>query len=490
MQNDRVKQANRQFALQIRSNKEDSMGNKRVLTLVLVATLLLAAAGAGIGAVTRTQAQQAPGETVPYAGRLTDELGVAVVDGVYDLRFELYAAETGGEPLWSEIHSGITVVGGAFGLVLGSQNSPPKDAFLGSWLQVSVRGPGEASFTPLAPRQRLVFTLTGENPDTTSSCAHDHYYENWTGANNYYGLRVENTGTGDGIRGVAYSNASDFAGIVGANYLAGPGVYGHGYGGGPGVAGYSTGRGVYGKGLDGVMGESGTDNKSGVYGYNTAPSAGYGVTGRSENNFGVFAWGNDTNLSDKNGDIVLQGEYGEIFSFGGYLDLFSNGNVYIELDDDNNSNGSWMRILSGNDGILWSVSESAGVLSTGKQATVIETADQGQRLMYAVEGTGVWLEDLGTASLDQDGETTIIFDPVYAQAADLTQEYQVFVTALSDQPVLLVVSAKMPEGFTVRGVTLDGKPAACKFDYRVTAPRRGYVGLRTEQYQTLEKVQP
>ena len=67
----------------------------------------------------------------------------------------------------------------------------------------------------------------------------------------------------------------------------------------------------------------------------------------------------------------------------------------------------------------------------------METKDYGQRLLYAVEGTGVWLEDVGTAALGKGGEVTVAFDPVYAQAANVKGEYQVFVTARSQEPVLL-----------------------------------------------------
>lgn len=66
--------------------------------------------------------------------------------------------------------------------------------------------------------------------------------------------------------------------------------------------------------------------------------------------------------------------------------------------------------------------------------------------------------------------------------ADLGGDYQVFLTAQSDQPVLLYVAAKAADGFTVRGVTLAGLPASCAFDYRVVAERAGYEGVRTEVF--------
>jgi len=105
--------------------------------------------------------------------------------------------------------------------------------------------------------------------------------------------------------------------------------------------------------------------------------------------------------------------------------------------------------------------------------------------MYSIQGTGVWLEDVGTATL-VNGELAIPFDTVYAQAANLSADYQVFVTATCDQPALLYVSAKTATSFTVKGANLDGSPSGCAFDYRVVAQRTGYEGLRTEQYNQLD----
>jgi hypothetical protein len=44
--------------------------------------------------------------------------------------------------------------------------------------------------------------------------------------------------------------------------------------------------------------------------------------------------------------------------------------------------------------------------------------------------------------------------------------------------VLLYVSQKTADGFTVRGVELDSAPSSCAFDYRVVAKRLGYESIR------------
>jgi hypothetical protein len=472
------------------TGEEESMSVRRMLIVALIAVTLLTTAGMGPGIAAQSLAQEDEGATIPYAGRLTGDGGEVVADGAYDLQFALYAAQTGGDPLWTETQTGVAVRGGAFGVVLGSATPIPKALLEGDarWLAVSVRGPAESVFTLLEPRQRL--SAVAPSAADSVGCPHDHFDEWWQGTSASAGLVVDNsTGTGDGIRGYANAANANYGGVYGVNFSSGPGVYGRSEGGGPGVAGYSGTRGVYGKAADGVVGESNVNAMSGVYGFNTA-ATGYGVTGRAESYFGVFAWGNDGSLYDTKGDILLQGSYGEIFAYGTQLDIFSNRHVIVDLDDDNNDSGAFFSILSGTDGTLWTISETKGdAVAVGSHASAVTTADGGQRLMYAIEGAGVWLEDVGTAAL-ADGRATITFDPAYAQTANVGQEYQVFLTAQSDQPVLLYVASKTATGFTVGGATLDGQPANCAFDYRVVAPRLGYEDVRTEEYTPSVKEQP
>ncbi|MBK7176102.1 MAG: hypothetical protein IPH82_02730 [Chloroflexi bacterium] len=67
----------------------------------------------------------------------------------------------------------------------------------------------------------------------------------------------------------------------------------------------------------------------------------YQPTGRiygSANNFGVEATGGgDATYFDTIGDLLIGGSRGEIFATGNIMELFSNGYVVIDLDNDNNS---------------------------------------------------------------------------------------------------------------------------------------------------------
>jgi len=90
-----------------------------------------------------------------YQGKLTDASGQAVPDGVYNMRFYLWATESGGTtPLWQEPAAGtrqIQVTGGLFNVLLGSIVALPDSAFRGdTWLESEVNG------TLLLPRIRIV----------------------------------------------------------------------------------------------------------------------------------------------------------------------------------------------------------------------------------------------------------------------------------------------------------------------------------------------
>ncbi len=230
-------------------------------------------------------AQPWAGTTIPYAGRLSDEAGQSVVEGAYDLSFTLYADETVGEPLWSEVQTGVVVKGGSFSVSLGSVTPIPAAVLGGQalWLAVSVRGPSEAGFTSLAPRQRV----SAAAPTAGAACPHDHLGELWIGDSGAAidGLFVQNTKAG-----------------------------------GTGVAGKSdTG--------DGVVGESGDLNKSGVYGNNTG--GGYGVAGRSAGGAGVKGESvNGTGVfahSDNGHSIYVDGSG----SAGLYISSAGTSGVYV-----------------------------------------------------------------------------------------------------------------------------------------------------------------
>jgi hypothetical protein len=77
---------------------------------------------------------------IPYAARLEKAAGLPASDGLYDLTFPLYDAESDEQLLWTETHSGIQVTAGTVAASLGSRNALASQALAGSrrWLAVSV----------------------------------------------------------------------------------------------------------------------------------------------------------------------------------------------------------------------------------------------------------------------------------------------------------------------------------------------------------------
>ncbi len=162
--------------------------------LLSVAALLLLATAAGgaqpallVPGRALAQEAEAPAALVPYAGQLTDAGGQPVPDGAYALRLELYDAEGGGQLLWAETQELVPVHNGSFSVLLGEQTPLPLTLMASGtrWLAVAVRGPDEAEFTALTPRQALVAvqsaatTAAAVAATGSPACAHNHVGESW-----------------------------------------------------------------------------------------------------------------------------------------------------------------------------------------------------------------------------------------------------------------------------------------------------------------------
>jgi hypothetical protein len=289
---------------------------KRMMLVVLVVSALVLAFGIGPRFAHATPPTPA-GMTIPYPGRLSNDAGQPVADGVYDFSFALYDAKTGGTLLWSESQQDVPVKSGAFVTTLGSVN-PLSAAALGDsnrWLAVSVRGPGQTDFVALNPRQQLstASTAVPTSPQALS-CAHTHLGEVWEASLGWSlaGLRINNS-------------------------LNGPAFWGVNNGGGNGVRGESsTGLGVFGSSSSsygvqgnstsshGIYGESsGTSaNASGVYGKNTSTTGQTnGVWGETASDSAIAdgVWGLASNTSGQASGVV-----GETKSPDGHGGTFKN----------------------------------------------------------------------------------------------------------------------------------------------------------------------
>jgi hypothetical protein len=211
------------------------MSAKKTLFVVLVASLVVLAVAVGPRIAETARAlpppskQTSAGVTIPYRGHLADEAGGPVAEGVYDFTFALYEAETGGEPLWSEVQEGVMVKDGTFVTSLGSVNTLPAEVLndSGCWLAVGVRGPGESDFAALNPRQHLSAAAPASpaSPASGVACPHDHFGETWSGAGTGLSLDltsgtglVASVDSGTGVLGEA--TGSSGVGVVARNDAA------------------------------------------------------------------------------------------------------------------------------------------------------------------------------------------------------------------------------------------------------------------------------
>ncbi|MBL7065977.1 MAG: hypothetical protein ISS49_17510, partial [Anaerolineae bacterium] len=303
------------------------MSTKKVLLVVLIASAVVLAVGVGprfantARALPAAQEPDPTGVTIPYPGRLSDEGGQSVADGAYDFTFALYDAETGGEPLWSEVQEGVPVEGGAFAVMLGDAEPIPAALLTGGerWLAVGVRGPGEAEFTALTPRQRLSAASLASPASpaapalTGTTCAHTHEGEMWSATGGTKGLYLSTAG-GYGLEAWSSGNI--------------------------GVLGISTSAAVF---MPSGM--------HGLYGIGD----GYGIVAQGTSGAGWFGGYNDNN------DIFLGGATGRINTDpdneNSQLYLSSNADVIVKLDNDGGENHTFhIWDSTGND--LCTVSEN------------------------------------------------------------------------------------------------------------------------------------
>jgi hypothetical protein len=319
---------------------------KRIPKILIVLGILIALGGGALAARTAWASYasnnnpEPAGMTLPYPGRLSVPSGEPAADGRYDFAFSLYAAETGGEELWSEMQKNVPVSAGEFALSLGSLSPIPDSALNGAarWLEVAVRGLGEADFTRLQPRQFL-----SSSPDETAAeaanaapaaaaagaaCPHTHFGESWSG-NGVYGLFAETTsgnlggalygrtyGIGGGVYGEAIGASSINAGVWGtSNSTSGSGGK---------FTNTSTGDALYAENLNSGIAVHVKGNGAG----NTKAAL------RVENNSGLAAY-----LTNTSGNPTLEIDKTNPGGAAIDLQLFNPGNVdpamFIKAFDEN-----------------------------------------------------------------------------------------------------------------------------------------------------------
>ena len=344
------------------------------------------------------------GTSFTYQGQLRSSGNVA--NGNFDFRFRLYADLTTTTQIGSTVilnaqpvSSGLFTVNLDFGGGVFNGNA--------RFLQIDVKTAGGSAYTGLVPRQELKPTPNALSVPWQGLYGDASLYKN----NGTYGLRMENSGNGDGVRSITHTTSLNYASFYGYNLGTGTalygqssngrGVYGQSDGTGDGVEGYATvagksgvyghsvnGNGVWGSSTnsDGTTGISSGVGKSGIVGINNnnTSSNTIGVSALASKGIGLIATGNDTTYDDRLADIVLGGWYGEIFAQG-FMDLESDGNVYVDLDRNNNDSNATFQISNGSYGLLLSAEENGLVTIPGNLQVKGNLTISGSKSGYVVD---------------------------------------------------------------------------------------------------------
>lgn len=234
------------------------------LFLIAFAFVLLSAIAVGL---TQAQTQGPDGDGKGSGGPVSAEAIISAafnyqgvlkendtpVTGSRNMVFELFNNNTcAGAPLGTVTRNGVAVNNGFFTTTLDFNPGIFNGQEL--WLQTSVAGTdiGCQSLTAVPYALSL-------RPGATVA-----------GSNSTYSLWVENTGTGDGIRGYSNATAYNYAGVYASNTAD--------TGEGSGVFGYSEhGSGVYAEGADDDISAFRADNPNGPAGDFTANDPTYGA---------------------------------------------------------------------------------------------------------------------------------------------------------------------------------------------------------------------
>ncbi len=115
---------------------------------------------------------QEPVRLVPFQANLTDKDNKPVPNAVYNIRFQLYNAPTGGIAMWSEYHTNVNVVHGQISILLGYSTPFPADINFTANRYLGVKIDNNVEMIPrfqLIPSFHAVSTLYSKTAENTNS---------------------------------------------------------------------------------------------------------------------------------------------------------------------------------------------------------------------------------------------------------------------------------------------------------------------------------
>jgi hypothetical protein len=317
--------------------------------------------------------------TVNYQGYLTNAIG-SPVNGTVSMTFSLYTAASGGTALWTEPQN-VIVSNGIYSVILGSVSTLTPVAFdVPYWLGVRVGS--DAEMTPRVQLTSVGYAFTSDMAmdlvcpgcvnfsDIGQNGCTANQFMMWSGTawicSTPAGLIETDPQVGTLTANLwCRANAGGTAIVCDA---AAPVVAETDPQVGATTATLWCRANAGGTALDCNQTDANlaaAHNHDAAYVNFTGDSMTGTLNITSSAGNGLNATASADSFFDAIADITLGGPIGEILATGNTLNLYSNGDVYIDLDNDNNGTNNAFRIFNGVDNEVFSVDESGNVDADG-----------------------------------------------------------------------------------------------------------------------------
>ncbi|HXM63904.1 MAG TPA: hypothetical protein VN950_23790 [Terriglobales bacterium] len=222
--------------------------------------------------------------------------------------------------------------------------------------------------------------------------------------------------------------------------------------------------------------EGDTQETLGVWGY-TASGAGFGVYGErvSASSSATLFAGTSGVWGDSSGGNGVSGSSDQQYGVVG-VTADTSGEGYaggIFINDSTSAGLPTLYAYDPNTGALCTATTSGSFSCNGALGVAVDVGPSKVGLS-AIEGPESWFEDAGTARLSK-GEAVVSLEPIFGQTVNTDIDYHVFLTPNGDCKGLYV-EQKSAASFVVR--ELGGGTSNIAFDYRIMAKRKGYEQIR------------
>jgi hypothetical protein len=353
--------------------------------------------------------------------------------------------------------------------VIGAASSDASDGYGVLGLSAGTYGRGVSGRATASSGS--TYGVSGQSDSTSGTGVYGYAAATSGTTNGVFGRTTADTGAG--VRGWASASTGTAWGVFGqSDSTAGTGVYGintASNGTTYGIFGISestSGIGLYGNasattGLTyGVYGVSASDNGTGVYGY-TSSTSGFGVRGYASQSGSVTTSG-AYGRSDANNGFGIAGH---AWLSGVGVGAWSYAGNLIEAFSGDYPGGT----------LEFYITQAGNVYANGTYNSYkASSIDGATHAVSAIQSPEVWVEDFGRASL-VDGKAVVSIATDFAGIANLSVDYNVFLTPMGDSFGLYVTNLTSTS-FEVH--EQNGGKSNITFSYRIVAKQAGSETIR------------